>query len=292
MFSTIDKKINSKRTIFVDFDDTIFIHKAYNAEVFDESGISRDSWFDVDHVYDERGDRNDLIYNLLKKQKEQYGDNLNIIGLTWVFDSNVVNGKHRWVDKNEPGIFTDMIGVSEKIGKIKIMNIYCKEKANGDKRSICLIDDDLETIKAARQAGYDAWQTVAAMQYEYAVEKAKSGGAGHRDSAERSCCDKSGGADSNGIKNEENDITSEGIKSEENGITNKVVYIVYEEIPDVLGSGSDFREYGTYNSFEEAMNKYTHSCANTIHKRTKTYKDGKLDIKTEYWDNETKSFRQ
>ena len=40
-----------------------------------------------------------------------------------------------------------MIGVSEKIGKIKIMNIYCKEKANGDKRSICLIDDDLETIK-------------------------------------------------------------------------------------------------------------------------------------------------
>lgn len=278
MFSTIDKKINSKRTIFVDFDDTIFIHKAYNAEVFDESGISRDSWFDVDHVYDERGDRNDLIYNLLKRQKEQYGDNLNIIGLTWVFDSNVVNGKHRWVDKNEPGIFTDMIGVSEKIGKIKIMNIYCKEKANGDKRSICLIDDDLETIKAARQAGYDAWQTVAAMQYEYAVEKAKSGGAG---------CDKSDGADSKGIKSEENII-----KSEENGITNKVVYIVYEEIPDVLGSGSDFREYGTYNSFEEAMDKYTHSCANTIHKRTKTYKDGKIDIKTEYWDNETKSFRQ
>lgn len=272
MFSTIDKKINSKRTIFVDFDDTIFIHKAYNAEVFDESGISRDSWFDVDHVYDERGDRNDLIYNLLKRQKEQYGDNLGIIGLTWVFDSNVVNGKHRWVDKNEPGIFTDMIGVSEKIGKIKIMDIYCKEKANGDKRSICLIDDDLETIKAARQTGYDAWQTVAAMQYEYAVEKAKSGGAG--------CCDKSDGAD------------SEGIKSEENGITDKVVYIVYEEIPDVLGSGSDFREYGTYNSFEEAMDKYTHSCANTIHKRTKTYKDGKLDIKTEYWDNETKSFRQ
>ena len=67
---------------------------------------------------------------------------------------------------------------------------------------------------------------------------------------------------------------------------------VYEEIPDVLGSGSDFREYGTYNSFEEAMDKYNHSCANTIHKRTKTYKDGKLDIKTEYWDNETKSFRQ
>lgn len=285
MFSTIDKKINSKRTIFVDFDDTIFIHKAYNAEVFDESGISRDSWFDVDHVYDERGDRNDLIYNLLKRQKEQYGDSLDIIGLTWVFDSNVVNGKHRWVDKNEPGIFTDMIGVSEKIGKIKIMNIYCKEKANGDKRSICLIDDDLETIKAARQAGYDAWQTVAAMQYEYAVEKAKSGGAG---------CDKSDGADSEGIKIKENDIKSEenDIKSEENGITNKVVYIVYEEIPDVLGSGSDFREYGTYNSFEEAMDKYTHSCANTIHKRTKTYKDGKLDIKTEYWDNETKSFRQ
>ena len=287
MFSTIDKKINSKRTIFVDFDDTIFIHKAYDAEVFDESGISRDSWFDVDHVYDERGDRNDLIYNLLKRQKEQYGDNLGIIGLTWVFDSNVVNGKHRWVDKNEPGIFTDMIGVSEKIGKIKIMNIYCKEKANGDKRSICLIDDDLETIKAARQAGYDAWQTVAAMQYEYAVEKAKSGGTEHRD--------KSDGADSKGIKSEENDITSEenDIKSEENGITEKVVYIVYEEIPDVLGSGSDFREYGTYNSFEEAMDKYTHSCANTIHKRTKTYKDGKIfDIKTEYWDNETKSFRQ
>ena len=279
MFSTIDKKINSKRTIFVDFDDTIFIHKAYNAEVFDESGISRDSWFDVDHVYDERGDRNDLIYNLLKRQKEQYGDNLDIIGLTWVFDSNVVNGKHRWVDKNEPGIFTDMIGVSEKIGKIKIMNIYCKEKANGDKRSICLIDDDLETIKAARQAGYDAWQTVAAMQYEYAVEKAKSGG------AERSCCDKSDGTER--ITSEENSI-----KSEENSITNKVVYIVYEEIPDVLGSGSDFREYGTYNSFEEAMDKYNHSCANTIHKRTKTYKDGKLDIKTEYWDNETKSFRQ
>ena len=279
MFSTIDKKINSKRTIFVDFDDTIFIHKAYNAEVFDESGISRDSWFDVDHVYDERGDRNDLIYNLLKRQKEQYGDNLGIIGLTWVFDSNVVNGKHRWVDKNEPGIFTDMIGVSEKIGKIKIMNIYCKEKANGDKRSICLIDDDLETIKAARQAGYDAWQTVAAMQYEYAVEKAKSGG------AERSCCDKSDGTER--ITSEENSI-----KSEENSITNKVVYIVYEEIPDVLGSGSDFREYGTYNSFEEAMDKYNHSCANTIHKRTKTYKDGKLDIKTEYWDNETKSFRQ
>lgn len=275
MFSTIDKKINSKRTIFVDFDDTIFIHKAYNAEVFDESGISRDSWFDVDHVYDERGDRNDLIYNLLKRQKEQYGDNLNIIGLTWVFDSNVVNGKHRWVDKNEPGIFTDMIGVSEKIGKIKIMNIYCKEKANGDKRSICLIDDDLETIKAARQAGYDAWQTVAAMQYEYAVEKAKSGGAERRD--------KSDGAERS---------DSEGIKSEENDITNKVVYIVYEEIPDILGSGSDFREYGTYNSFEEAMDKYNHSCANTIHKRTKTYKDGKLDIKTEYWDNETKSFRQ
>lgn len=272
MFSTIDKKINSKRTIFVDFDDTIFIHKAYNAEVFDESGISRDSWFDVDHVYDERGDRNDLIYNLLKRQKEQYGDNLNIIGLTWVFDSNVVKGKHRWVDKNEPGIFTDMIGVSEKIGKIKIMNIYCKEKANSDKRSICLIDDDLETIKAARQAGYDAWQTVAAMQYEYAVEKAKSGGAG---------CDKSECCD------------SEGIKSEESGITKKVVYIVYEEIPEILGSGSDFREYGTYNLFEEAMDKYTHSCANTIHKRTKTYKDGKLlDIKTEYWDNETKSFRQ
>ena len=281
MFSTIDKKINSKRPIFVDFDDTIFIHKAYNAEVFDESGISRDSWFDVDHVYDERGDRNDLIYNLLKRQKEQYGDNLDIIGLTWVFDSNVVNGKHRWVDKNEPGIFTDMIGVSEKIGKIKIMNIYCKEKANGDKRSICLIDDDLETIKAARQAGYDAWQTVAAMQYEYAVEKAKSGG------AERSCCDKSDGTDSKDIKSEET-----GIKNEENSITNKVVYIVYEEIPDVLGSGSDFREYGTYNSFEEAMDKYNHSCANTIHKRTKTYKDGKLDIKTEYWDNETKSFRQ
>lgn len=274
MFSTIDKKINSKRTIFVDFDDTIFIHKAYNAEVFDESGISRDSWFDVDHVYDERGDRNDLIYNLLKRQKEKYGDNLNIIGLTWVFDSNVVNGKHRWVDKNEPGIFTDMIGVSEKIGKIKIMNIYCKEKANGDKRSICLIDDDLETIKAARQAGYDAWQTVAAMQYEYAVEKAKSGGAG---------CDKSDGAECS---------DSDGTKSEENGIKNKVVYIVYEEIPDVLGSGSDFREYGTYNSFEEAMDKYNHSCANTIHKRTKTYKDGKIDIKTEYWDNETKSFRQ
>ena len=281
MLSTIDKKINSKRTIFVDFDDTIFIHKAYNAEVFDESGISRDSWFDVDHVYDERGDRNDLIYNLLKRQKEQYGDNLGIIGLTWVFDSNVVNGKHRWVDKNEPGIFTDMIGVSEKIGKIKIMNIYCKEKANGDKRSICLIDDDLETIKAARQAGYDAWQTVAAMQYEYAVEKAKSGG------AERSCCDKSDGTDSKDIKSEET-----GITNKENSITNKVVYIVYEEIPDVLGSGSDFREYGTYNSFEEAMDKYNHSCANTIHKRTKTYKDGKLDIKTEYWDNETKSFRQ
>ena len=280
MFNTIDKKINSKRTIFVDFDDTIFIHKAYNAEVFDESGISRDSWFDVDHVYDERGDRNDLIYNLLKRQKEQYGDNLDIIGLTWVFDSNVVNGKHRWVDKNEPGIFTDMIGVSEKIGKIKIMNIYCKEKANGDKRSICLIDDDLETIKAARQAGYDAWQTVAAMQYEYAVEKAKSGGAG-------CCCDKSDGADSKDIKSEET-----GITNKENSITNKVVYIVYEEIPDVLGSGSDFREYGTYNSFEEAMDKYNHSCANTIHKRTKTYKDGKLDIKTEYWDNETKSFRQ
>lgn len=283
MFSTIDKKINSKRTIFVDFDDTIFIHKAYNAEVFDESGISRDSWFDVDHVYDERGDRNDLIYNLLKRQKEQYGDNLDIIGLTWVFDSNVVNGKHRWVDKNEPGIFTDMIGVSEKIGKIKIMNIYCKEKVNGDKRSICLIDDDLETIKAARQAGYDAWQTVAAMQYEYAVEKAKSGGA--------DCsCDKSGGAERSCDKSD--GVDSEDIKSEENGITEKVLYIVYEEIPDVLGSGSDFREYGTYNSFEEAMDKYTHSCANTIHKRTKTYKDGKLDIKTEYWDNETKSFRQ
>ena len=119
------------------------------------------------------------------------------------------------------------------------------------------------------------------MQYEYAVEKAKSGG------AERSCCDKSDGTDSKDIKSEET-----GIKNEENSITNKVVYIVYEEIPDVLGSGSDFREYGTYNSFEEAMDKYNHSCANTIHKRTKTYKDGKLDIKTEYWDNETKSFRQ
>lgn len=287
MFSTIDKKINSKRTIFVDFDDTIFIHKAYNAEVFDESGISRDSWFDVDHVYDERGDRNDLIYNLLKRQKEQYGDNIAIIGLTWVFDSNVVNGKHRWVDKNEPGIFTDMIGVSEKIGKIKIMNIYCKEKANGDKRSICLIDDDLETIKAARQAGYDAWQTVAAMQYEYAVEKAKSSGAGCCDRAERSCCDRAECCDKSEC------CDSEGITSEENGITEKVVYIVCEEIPEILGSGSDFREYGTYNSFEEAIDKYLHSCANTIHKKTKTYKDGKLlDIKTEWWDNETKSFRQ
>lgn len=280
MFSTIDKKINSKRAIFVDFDDTIFIHKAYNAEGFDECGISRDSWFDVDHVYDERGDRNDLIYNLLKRQKEQYGDNLNIIGLTWVFDSNVVNGKHRWVDKNEPGIFTDMIGVSEKIGKIKIMDIYCNEKANGDKKSICLIDDDLETIKAARQAGYDAWQTVAAMQYEYAVEKAKSSCEDMEEKVDRAeCIDK---------ENKE-DI----IKSEESSIKKKIVYIVYEEIPEVLGSWSDFKEYGTYDSFEEAMDKYLHSCANTMHKRTKTYKDGKLlDIKTEWWDNETKSFRQ
>lgn len=281
MFSTIDKKINSKRAIFVDFDDTIFIHKAYNAEGFDECGISRDSWFDVDHVYDERGDRNDLIYNLLKRQKDQSGDNLDIIGLTWVFDSNVVKGKHRWVDKNEPGVFTDMIGVSEKTGKIKIMDIYCKEKANGDKKSICLIDDDLETIKAARQAGYDAWQTVAAMQYEYAIEKA--GGAtcsGCEDKSES--CDSEDKADCEDI-----------MKNEENGIKTKVAYIVYEEIPEVLGSGSDFKEYGTYDSFEDAIDKYLHSCANTIHKRTKTYKDGKLlDIKTEWWDNETKSFRQ
>lgn len=277
MFSTIDKKINSKRAIFVDFDDTIFIHKAYNAEGFDECGISRDSWFDVDHVYDERGDRNDLIYNLLKRQRDQSGDNIDIIGLTWVFDSNVVKGKHRWVDKHEPGIFTDMIGVSEKIGKIKIMDIYCNEKANGDKKSICLIDDDLETIKAARQAGYDAWQTVAAMQYEYAVEKAKSG------------CEDKADVKKEKMENKE-DVVENDIA---NDIKKKVVYIVYEEIPDILGSGSDFKEYGTYDSFEDAMDKYLHSCANTMHKRTKTYKDGKLlDIKTEWWDNETKSFRQ
>lgn len=280
MFSTIDKKINSKRAIFVDFDDTIFIHKAYNAEGFDERGISRDSWFDVDHVYDERGDRNDLIYNLLKRQKDQSRDNLDIIGLTWVFDSNVVKGKHRWVDIHEPGIFTDMVGVSEKAGKIKIMDIYCNEKANGDKRSICLIDDDLETIKAARQAGYDAWQTVAAMQYEYAVEKT---GSGCEDKANRADC-----IDKEDIENEENVI-----KSEESSIKKKVVYIVYEEIPEILGSGSDFKEYGTYDSFEDAMDKYLHSCANTMHKRTKAYKDGKLlDIKIEWWDNETKSFKQ
>lgn len=278
MFSTIDKKINGKRAIFVDFDDTIFIHKAYNAAGFDESGISRDSWFDIDHVYDLRGDRNDLIYNLLKRQKEQSGDNLDIIGLTWVFDSNVVKGKHKWVDKHEPGVFTDMIGVSEKTGKIKIMDIYCKEKANGDKRSICLIDDDLETIKAARQAGYDAWQTVAAMQYEYAIEK--ENGAGCEDKSE--CSDSEDKVDCDDI-----------MKNEENGIKMKVAYIVYEEIPEVLGSGSDFKEYGTYDSFEDAIDKYLHSCANTIHKKTKTYKDGKLlDIKTEWWDNETKSFRQ
>lgn len=279
MFNTIDKKINGKRAIFVDFDDTIFIHKAYNAEGFDECGISRDSWFDVDHVYDERGDRNDLIYNLLNRQKDQYGDNIDIIGLTWVFDSNVVKGKHRWVAIHEPGIFTDMVGVSAKTGKVKLMDIYCKEKANGDKRSICLIDDDLETIKAARQAGYDAWQTVAAMQYEYAVEKAES-----------SCEDKANGE---GIKKEKMENKEDVVENKENDIKKKVVYIVYEEIPEVLGSGSDFKEYGTYNSFEDAMDKYLHSCANTMHKRTKTYKNGKLlDIKTEWWDNETKSFRQ
>lgn len=279
MFNTIDKKINGKRAIFVDFDDTIFIHKAYNAEGFDECGISRDSWFDVDHVYDERGDRNDLIYNLLNRQKDQYGDNIDIIGLTWVFDSNVVKGKHRWVAIHEPGIFTDMVGVSAKTGKVKLMDIYCKEKANGDKRSICLIDDDLETIKAARQAGYDAWQTVAAMQYEYAVEKAES-----------SCEDKANGE---GIKKEKMENKEDVVENKENDIKKKVVYIVYEEIPEVLGSGSDFKEYGTYDSFEDAMDKYLHSCANTMHKRTKTYKNGKLlDIKTEWWDNETKSFRQ
>lgn len=279
MFNTIDKKINGKRAIFVDFDDTIFIHKAYNAEGFDECGISRDSWFDVDHVYDERGDRNDLIYNLLNRQKDQYGDNIDIIGLTWVFDSNVVKGKHRWVAIHEPGIFTDMVGVSAKTGKVKLMDIYCKEKANGDKRSICLIDDDLETIKAARQAGYDAWQTVAAMQYEYAVEKAES-----------SCEDK---ANREGIKKEKMENKEDVVENKENDIKKKVVYIVYEEIPEVLGSGSDFKEYGTYDSFEDAMDKYLHSCANTMHKRTKTYKNGKLlDIKTEWWDNETKSFRQ
>lgn len=279
MFNTIDKKINGKRAIFVDFDDTIFIHKAYNAEGFDECGISRDSWFDVDHVYDERGDRNDLIYNLLNRQKDQYGDNIDIIGLTWVFDSNVVKGKHRWVAIHEPGIFTDMVGVSAKTGKVKLMDIYCKEKANGDKRSICLIDDDLETIKAARQAGYGAWQTVAAMQYEYAVEKAES-----------SCEDKANGE---GIKKEKMENKEDVVENKENDIKKKVVYIVYEEIPEVLGSGSDFKEYGTYDSFEDAMDKYLHSCANTMHKRTKTYKNGKLlDIKTEWWDNETKSFRQ
>lgn len=283
MFSTIDKKINGKRAIFVDFDDTIFIHRAYNAAGFDESGISRDSWFDVDHVYDLRGDRNDLIYNLLKRQKEQSGDNLDIIGLTWVFDSNVVKGKHKWVDKHEPGVFTDMIGVSEKTGKIKIMDIYCKEKANGDKRSICLIDDDLETIKAARQAGYDAWQTVAAMQYEYAIEKAAANKAGC-DSGDKAGCEDI-------MKNEEN--IGDSIKTKEDGIKKKVVYIVCEEIPEILGSGSDFKEYGTYDSFEDAIDKYLHSCANTIHKKTKTYKNGKLlDIKTEWWDNEAKSFRQ
>ena len=279
MFNTIDKKINGKRAIFVDFDDTIFIHKAYNTEGFDECGISRDSWFDVDHVYDERGDRNDLIYNLLNRQKDQYGDNLDIIGLTWVFDSNVVKGKHRWVAIHEPGIFTDMVGVSAKTGKVKLMDIYCKEKANGDKRSICLIDDDLETVKAARRAGYDAWQTVAAMQYEYAVEAAKSG-----------CEDK---ASREGVQKEKMENREDVVENKENDIKKKVVYIVYEEIPDVLGSGSDFREYGTYTSFEDAIDKYNHSCANTMHKRTKTYKNDKLlDIKTEWWDNETKSFRQ
>lgn len=283
MFNTIDKRINNKRAIFVDFDDTIFIHKAYNAKGFDEDGISRDSWFNIDHVYDDRGDRNDLIYNLLKRLKEQYNDNIDIIGLTWVYDSNVVRGKHKWVNKHEPGIFTDMIGVSEKIGKVKIMELYCKEKTNWDKRSVCLIDDDLDTIKAARTAGYDAWQTVAAMQYEYSLEKQEK---------DRETDFNNDYEDINNIE-KETDSNKKDVVSIHDNIEIKVKYIVGEERVEALDSGSDFRTYGEYDKFEDAWDKYIHSMANTIYKKTKTYKDDKLiETLVEYWDNETKSFRE
>ena len=135
-----------KKVIFVDFDDTICLHKFHidvDERLFDEVSVACENFYS-------KSDLNKSLYNYLIEMKK---NGARIILLTSAC-SKMLDIKKYWIEKNCSLVkFDDYISASIDINKTQIMQAYAKHN-NTDIKDIILIDDSCIERRVAEECGF------------------------------------------------------------------------------------------------------------------------------------------
>lgn len=134
-----------QKIIFVDFDNTLFIHDHTLPPLsFMQEFIKKDFF------YYKAGYFNHLLIDTLIKEKE---DGATLILLSQANNSLEIEAKKKEVEDKYPNLFYDFIGASSVENKIEIMKEY-EDYYGISRRNIMLVDDRTGTLMLARKEGF------------------------------------------------------------------------------------------------------------------------------------------
>lgn len=146
--------LNSIKTVFVDFDDTLCVHLRSNTEELKHEDWIRDMVRGNKDWYLDSARHVDVpaMRDYLKLCNSA---NIPVICVSWSTTSLAYNAKIKFLDKKYPGLVERFVLVGSREAKLQLLDNWCKSMGFA-KSEILLIDDHPDTQYEVRAAGYNS----------------------------------------------------------------------------------------------------------------------------------------
>lgn len=136
--------------IFVDFDDTLVIHQ-HNIHIYEKNKFLKEAFSEV-NVYPHSTPNKAIISLLMQAKKEGIKSHV----LSWVNNSIETKVKEKYCQQHSPGLIHNVLGVASHEDKTGLMLAFA-ESNKIKPENIMFIDDRIDTLKSAKNAGFTVY---------------------------------------------------------------------------------------------------------------------------------------